>query len=90
MNSLAVRFDLHSEIYIASFNDTEKTIRISRRRKLFESYTTVVEFYAEEVLWGFLPCGFPEENICVLVFLCFCACCSFSDLLVANCFKNLI
>ena len=58
-----------------------------RRKLLSESYTALVEFYAKEVLRGFLPCGFPEENICVLVFLCFCACYSFSDLLVANCFK---
>ena len=50
-------------------------------------YTALVEFYTEEVLRGFLPRGFPKENICVLVFLCFCACCSFSDLLVTNCFK---
>ena len=50
-------------------------------------YTILVEFYNEEVLQGFLPCGFPEENICVLVFLCFYACCSFSDLLVTNFFK---
>ena len=50
-------------------------------------YTALVEFYIEEVLRDFLPCGFPEENIFVLVFLCFCACCSFSDLLVIICFK---
>ena len=29
-------------------------------------YTALVEFYTEEVLRGFLPCGFLEENICVL------------------------
>ena len=29
-------------------------------------YTALVEFYTKEVLRGFLPCGFPEENICVL------------------------
>ena len=29
-------------------------------------YTVLVEFYTKEVLRGFLPCGFPEENICVL------------------------
>ena len=28
-------------------------------------YTVLVEFYIEEVLQGFLPCGFPEENLCV-------------------------
>ena len=32
-------------------------------------YTALVEFYIEEVLRGFLPCGFPEENLCVLMFL---------------------
>ena len=37
----------------------------------------LVEFYAEEFLRGFLPCGFPEENICVL--FCGFACLSFSD-----------
>ena len=52
-----------------------------------EFYTALVEFYTEEVLRGFFPCGFPKENICVLVFLCFCAYCSFNDILVANCFK---
>ena len=50
-------------------------------------YTVLVKLYSKEFLRGFLPCGFPEENICVLVFLCFCVCCSFSDLLVENCFK---
>ena len=29
-------------------------------------YIALVEFYTEEVLRGFLPCGFPEENLCVL------------------------
>ena len=29
-------------------------------------YTDLVEFYIEEVLWDFLPCDFPEENLCVL------------------------
>ena len=29
-------------------------------------YTVLVEFYTEEVLWGFLPSGFPKENIYVL------------------------
>ena len=50
-------------------------------------YTALVEFYTEEFLQGFLPCGFPKENICVLLFLCFFACFSFSDILVANCFN---
>ena len=40
-----------------------------RRRKQFLSifYTTLVEFYTEEVLEGFLPSDFPKENLCVLV-----------------------
>ena len=40
-------------------------------------YTVLVEFYNEEVLRGFLPCGFPEENICVLL-SCY-MCLYFSD-----------
>ena len=57
------------------------------RRNCLGFYITLVEFYTEEVLWGFLPCGFLEENICVLVFLCFCACFCFGDILLTNCFK---
>ena len=30
-------------------------------------YIALVEFYTEEVLRGFLPCGFLEENLCVYV-----------------------
>ena len=49
----------------------ERSDSAPERRKLFsEFYTALVEFYIEEVLRGFLPCGFPEENLCVLVFLC--------------------
>ena len=51
------------------------------------SYTAMVKIYTEEVLRGFLPCGFPKENISIVVFLCFCVCCSSNDLLVENCFK---
>ena len=29
-------------------------------------YIVLVEFHIEEVLEGFIPCGFPEENICDL------------------------
>ena len=58
-----------------------------RKQLLSGFYTALVEFYTKEVLWGFLPSGFLEENICVLVFLCFYVCCSFNDILVANCFK---
>ena len=37
-----------------------------REKQLSRFYTCLVEFYTEEVLQGFLPCGFPEENLCVL------------------------
>ena len=36
-----------------------------REKQLFGFYTALVEFYTEEVLRGFLPCGFLNENICV-------------------------
>ena len=58
-----------------------------REHLLSEFYTALVEFYTKEAFRVFHPCGFPEKNICVLVFLCFCACFSFSDLLVTNYFK---
>ena len=58
-----------------------------REKQLSGFYIALVEFYTEEVLRGFLRCGFLEENLCVLVFLCFRACCSFIDLLVTNYFK---
>ena len=54
------------------------------RRSCLGFYTTLVEFYIEEALWGFIPCGFLEENI---VFLCYYACCSFSDPTRKKCFK---
>ena len=39
----------------------------NKEEKLSWGLTTIlVDFYTEEVLWNFLPCGFPEENICVL------------------------
>ena len=43
-------------------------------------YTVLVEFYTEEVLHGFLPYGFPKENLCVL--LCCYICLYFSDPLI--------
>ena len=51
-------------------------------------YTVLVEFYIEEVLRGFLPCGFPEENLCVL--LCCCICLSFSDPLLMVMMLNVL
>ena len=50
-------------------------------------YTTLVEFYTEEVVWGFIPYGFLEENLYVPVFMCLCACCYLGDILVTICFK---
>ena len=49
-------------------------MRQKEEKQLSRFYTALVEFYNEEFLRGFLPCGSPEENICVLVLLCFCAC----------------
>ena len=70
----------------AGFSKREKQQRTKKEEVVVVwVYTTLVEFYTEEVLQGFLPCGFPEENIYVLVLLCSCVCCSFSDLLVDNC-----
>ena len=45
----------------------EKRISAPERREQLLSgfYTELVEFYTEEVLRGFLPCGFPKENLCV-------------------------
>ena len=44
---------------------------LERREKPLSGFcTALVEFYIEEVLRGFLLCGFPEENLCVLMFLC--------------------
>ena len=51
----------------ASLQEREEEVRQEEERSsCFGFYTALVEFYTEEVLWGFLPCGFPEENICVL------------------------
>ena len=40
-------------------------------------YTVLIKFYTEEVLRGFLPCGFLEENLFVLLYCCICL--SFND-----------
>ena len=47
--------------------EKESTMEDERLFLLLGFYTVLVEFYTEEVLRGFLPCGFPEENICVLL-----------------------
>ena len=45
----------------------EKNKCARKKREIVSGfYTTLVEFYNEEDLQGFLPCDFPEENICVL------------------------
>ena len=57
--------------------EKESTMEDEQLFLLLGFYTVLVELYIEEVLRGFLPCGFPEENLCVL--LCCCTCLSFSD-----------
>ena len=37
-----------------------------REKQLSWFHTALVEFYTEKCLWGFLTCGLPVENICVL------------------------
>ena len=56
-----------------------------REKQLSRFYTALVEFYIEEVLRGFLPYGFPKENICVLCITE--ACCSFNGPAIVNCFR---
>ena len=51
----------------ASFTRERRTSEPKIREKQVSGfYTALVEFYTKEVLWGFLPCGFPEENIFLL------------------------
>ena len=51
----------------ASFQEREEEVRQKEERSsCLGFYTVLVEFYTEEVFHGFLPCGFPNENICVL------------------------
>ena len=51
--------------------EKEYTVEDEKLFLLMGFYTILVEFYTEEYLQGFLPCGLLEENLCVLVFLCF-------------------
>ena len=44
----------------------EKEHQKEERSSCLGFYTALVEFYTEEVLQGFLPYDFPEENLCVL------------------------
>ena len=46
--------------------EKESTMEDKQLFLLLGFYTVLVKYYTEEVLRGFLPCGFPEENICVL------------------------
>ena len=48
----------------------------------------IVPGYTWEVLRGFLPCGFPEENRCVL--LCCYTCLSFRDPLLMVMMLNVL
>ena len=57
--------------------ERESTVEDEQLLLFLGFYTVLVEFYTEEVLRGFLPCGFPKENICVL--LCYYICLYFSD-----------
>ena len=51
----------------ASFQEREEEVPQEEERSIcIGFYTALVEFYIEEVLRGFLPCGFPEETLCVL------------------------
>ena len=65
--------------------ERESTVEDEQLFLLLGFYTVLVEFYTEEVLRGFLPCGFPEEKYlssCVFVLIVLSV-----ILLVKNCFK---
>ena len=65
----------------ASLQEREEEVHQEEERSsCLGFYTALVDFYTKEVLWGFLPYGFPKENICVL--FCCCICLSFSDPLI--------
>ena len=50
----------------ASLQEREEQVRHEEERSnCLGFYIAMVEFYTKEVLRGFLPCGFLEENICV-------------------------
>ena len=51
----------------ASLQEREEQVRQKERGEtVLGFYIVLVEFYTEEVLRSFLPCGFPKENLCVL------------------------
>ena len=68
--------------------EKESTVENEKLFLLQGFYTILVKFYTEEVLQGFLPCGFPKENIRVL--LCCCICLSFSDPLLMLMMLNVL
>ena len=47
-------------------------------------HTALVEIYTKEFLWGFIPCGFPEENVCAVVLLCFMCLLSLEEISTQN------
>ena len=67
----------HSSIALEREKEKEYIVEDEELFLLLGVYTVLVEFYTEEFLRGFLPCGFPEENLCVL--LCCCIFLSFTD-----------
>ena len=64
---LSIRDILHPIIALEREKDKESTVEDETLFLLLGLYIVLVKFYTEEVLWGFLPCGFPKENICVLL-----------------------
>ena len=59
----------HSSIELERKREKESTMEDEQLFLLLGFYTLLDEFYTEKVLWRFLPCGFPEENLSSLVLL---------------------
>ena len=74
---LSFGYILHSIIALERDIEKESTVEYVQLFLLLGFYTILVKLYTEEVLWGFLPCGFLEENLYVL--LCWFICLSFID-----------
>ena len=53
--------------YCAGEREKESTMEYDKLFLLLGFYTVLVEFYTKEFLQGFLPCGFPKENLYVLL-----------------------
>ena len=49
------------------FCKREKNKCARKKREVVKArfYTTLVELYTEKVFWGFIPCDFLMENVCV-------------------------